>query len=285
MYFMKNRHILFILCLFFSAPVYASEPCSLTMTYKNAGKLGYMAPSPNNNGFYKALYTQVAKRIGCALTIKRYPKKRSLKQLATGDVDIYPSTGFDLNRSEFMYYAPNGLVRNESYYGLSPIYTPTINTIDDIKDTHLVWVIEAGRTTIDQAKSKGITYQALVGLTAPKAIKMISWNRKVFYQIDTNDYEHYLKKHSLSDLTHLNIKVHKQCCESKSQKLYAGISRRSPIYQEEPNPHYNPSLTLSPENFPTRLVADSVGYKLSLALQDIYTSGQLSLLLEQYNIK
>lgn len=282
---MKNRHLLFILYFFFSAPAHASEPCSLTMTYKNTGKLGYMAPAPNNNGFYKALYNQVAERIGCTLTIKRYPKKRSLKQLETGDIDIYPSTGFNLKRSKFMYYIPNGLIRNESYYGLSPSYVPTINSIDDIKDTHLVWVIEAGRTTIDQARNKDIPYQALVGLTAPKAIKMINWNRKVFYQIDTNDYKRYLKKHSLSDLSHLNIKVHKQCCQSKSQTLYAGLSRRSSIYQEEPNPHYNPSITQSPENFPTRLVAGSVGHKLSLALQDIYTSGQLSLLLEQYNIK
>ncbi|WP_250655064.1 hypothetical protein [Alkalimarinus coralli] len=114
---------------------------------------------------------------------------------------------------------------------------------------------------------------------------MISWGRNVFYQIDTQDYNRYLEKEGASDLTHLNIQTHKHCCPRKSQKLYAGISRFSPIYKEQPNPHYNPAMPLSPENFPVQLVPDSIAHQLSLALEDIYSSGMLDQLLSQYNIQ
>ncbi|UZE96915.1 hypothetical protein [Alkalimarinus alittae] len=243
-----------------------------------------MAPSPDNSGLYQALYTEAAKRIDCTLIIKRFPKKRALRELEAGKVDIYPSTGFDEYRSQYMFYIPNGLHRKEHYYGLTPANIQDINSLSDIKSTNLNWIIEAGRTTANEAKNKGITYQELVGLTASKAIKMISWNRKVFYQIDTLEYNNYLKKHSISDLTHLNIKTHTQCCPGKSQKLYAGISRQSPLYKEEPNPYYNPAVEISPDNFPTQQLAGSIGYKLSLALQDIYSSGTLNLLLNQHNV-
>lgn len=273
-----------ITLLLFSSLISAAPACTLTMTYKDVGKPGYMAPSPDNTGLYQALYLEAAQRIGCSLIIKRFPKKRSLRQLQAGKIDIYPSTGFEESRSLYLHYIPNGLFRNETYYGLSPLNTVELESIDDIKDTELTWIIEAGRTTVNSAKEKNIPYQALVGLTHTKAIKMIVWKRKVFYQIDTEDYNRYLKEQGTSDLTHLNIKTHKYCCDAKSQKLYAGISRFSPIYQEEQNPDYDPLMPLSPENFPTRLVPGSIGHQLSQALEDIYTSGRLNQLLSEYNI-
>lgn len=282
---MKTIVILSVILLLFSSLLSAEPTCTLTMTYKDVGKPGYMAPSPDNTGLYQALYSEAAHKIGCSLEIKRFPKKRTLRQLQAGKIDIYPSTGFDKNRSLYMHYIPNGLFRNETYYGLTPIGVDEIDSIDDIRDSGLTWIIEAGRTTVKKAKKQEIPYQALVGLTSAKAIKMISWNRKVFYQIDTEDYDSYLEEQGASDLTHLNIKTHKHCCAAKSQKLYAGISRFSPIYREEPNPYYDPLMPISPENFPTQLVPGSIGHKLSLALEDIYSSGKLSLLLSEHDIE
>lgn len=282
---MKTIYIVSATLLLFSRLLSAEPSCILTMTYKDVGKPGYMAPSPDNTGLYESLYSEAAQRIGCTLEIKRFPKKRTLKQLQAGKIDIYPSTGFDMNRSLYMHYIPNGLFRNETYYGLSPLDIDELEDINDLKDTELTWIIEAGRTTVNLAKIQDIPHQALVGLTSTKAIKMINWKRKVFYQIDTDDYDDYLEQQGVSDLTHLNIKTHKHCCEAKSQKLYTGISRLSPIYQEEPNPYYDPLLPTSADNFPTQLVPGSIGHKLSLALEDIYRSGELSLLLSKHNIE
>lgn len=282
---MKTVFILIVTLLIFSSQAQATPSCTLTMTYKDVGKPGYMAPSPDNTGLYQSLYLEAAHMIGCSLEIKRFPKKRTLRQLQAGKIDIYPSTGFNKDRAEYMHYIPNGLFRNETYYGLTPMGIDEVESVDDIKDTELIWIIEAGRTTVSQAKERGIPYQALVGLTSSKAIKMISWKRKVFYQIDTEDYDKHLKAHGTSDLTHLNIKTHKHCCAAKSQQLYAGISRFSPIYKEEPNPYYDASQPLSAENFPTKLKPGSIGYKLSLALEEIHSSGKLSLLLLQHGIE
>ncbi|WP_250655063.1 hypothetical protein [Alkalimarinus coralli] len=161
---MKKLFLIFAVLIATSNTSLAKPPCELSMTYKDVGKPDYMAPSPNNSGLYKALYSEAAKRVGCKLVIKRFPKKRTLRQLQSGKIDIYPSTGFDEKRSLFLFYTPNGLFRDETYYGLTPLSVSHLESIGEIKNHGLTWIIEAGRTTVEKAKRQQLPYQALVGL-------------------------------------------------------------------------------------------------------------------------
>ena len=241
-----------------------------------------MDKAPSNKGLYKAIYSELAQRINCKLSIKRYPKKRTHRMLQHGAVDLYPSTGFNKERSKYLFYVPNGLSRYEPYFGLSPARIKKLDAIKDIKDHGLVWVFEAGNTTVEQAKNLKVPYQEVVGLSYNRAINLLKYNRQVFYRIIEKDYNTYLSENNLDDLSRLNITTHKSCCEPKTQPLYLGISRSSNIIKEEPNPNYNPQEKLSPENFPTRLVEGSIAKKIADALKKMKASGQIETLYRQY---
>jgi len=271
-----------LLFLLSSNIVWAAPPCSLSLTYKENGKPGYMAKAPSNEGLYKAIYTALAQKINCTLSIERYPKKRTYKTLQRGKVDLYPSTGFNEKRSKYLFYIPNGLNRYEPYFGLTPKRVTKLNAIQDINNHNLVWIFEAGNTTTAQANNLQVPYHEIVGLNYSQAVNLLKHGRAVFYRIIENDYNTYLADNNLKDLSSLNITTHKFCCDPKSQKLYLGISRNSKIIKEEPNPNYNPLKTLSPENFPTRLAEGSVAKKIENALKEMTESGQIKDLYHQY---
>lgn len=260
----------------------SEEPCVLKLVYKDKGKAGYMAPAPSNEGLYKALYSGLAESAGCQLRIERYPKKRTLLLIKLGKADLYPSTGFDQSRSDFMYYIPNGLHRFEPYYGLAPIQVKQLNDISQLKDHGLTWIFEAGNTTLNIANELGVASEQVFGLTDARAIEMLRKGRSVFYRIIKGDYEQYLKMHSLADLESYNISTHERCCPPKSQTLYLGISKMSKYYVDEPNPDYDPADNLSAENSPVRVKTDTVVYKIMNELDKLKQSGKVNELFNQY---
>lgn len=281
--FFKSVSACFVIFLFtVSLELSAAAPCTISMAYKNIGKPGYMARSPSNEGLYKALYKEVLGRLGCELVIKRYPKKRVHRLLQSGDIDIYPSTGFNEQRSTYLFYESNGLYRYEPYLGLTPDFVEHLESISDIGQLGLNWIFEAGSTTVEEATRMQVPYQEIVGLTYPRAIDMLGHGRHVFYRIIEADYKRYLAKNKVSDLSHLMIRTHKTCCEPKSQKLYVGISRHSVMVEEEPNPFYDSQKPISAENFPTKLVAGTLAYKLSKELRKMEKNGEIARLYHQY---
>ena len=164
--------IIYLVLLGYNA-TWAALPCTISLTYKENGKPGYMEKSPSNEGLYKAIYTEVAQRLNCTLSIERYPKKRTHQMLKHGSVDLYPSTGFNKKRSKYLFYVPNGLNRFEPYYGLSPKRIKNIESIQEIEKHRLVWVFEAGNTTVEESNKYKISYQDIVGLIYERAIKLI----------------------------------------------------------------------------------------------------------------
>jgi len=260
----------------------AAEPCALSLTYKEIGKHGYMEPAPSNLGLYQAIYTEAAEEMGCELSIHRYPKKRTHLLLQSGDIDLYPSTGFDEKRSAYLFYIPNGLHRYEPYFGLTPSDVSDLGSIPGINDAALTWIFEDGNTTVKKALDFNVRYEEISNLTDGRAIEMLSIGRRVFYRIIERDYERYLSKIMKNDLSHLNIKTHWNCCEPKSQSLYVGISRASNIIEEETNPSYDPNQALSAENFPTRLSTESVAHKLAKTLDTMRQTGRVNKLFKQY---
>ncbi len=260
----------------------AASPCHLTLVYKDKGKPGYMAKAPSNAGLYKTLYQEVANNINCRLTIKRVPKKRTLYLLEHGEADLYPSTGFDSQRSSYLYYVANGLYRLEYYLGLTPNDVTKLENISDIANHGLSWIFEAGNTTLRKAEALNLPSDPIVGLTTDRAIKMLSLGRRVFYRMIQEDYYKYLETKGLDDLNDLNIATHLSCCSPKSHKLYTGISRFSPIYREEHNPDFDSLQVVSAENFPYRLARDSIAFKVAQEVEHLESSGRVDELFQEY---
>jgi len=243
-----------------------------------------MAPSPSNEGLYKALYEEMAFNLGCTLTIQRYPKKRTHLLLKAGEVDLYPSTGFDLERSEYLYYIPNGLYRYEFYYGLTPTGITDITDISDITNHGLTWIFEGGSTTIQTAETFNVLNQPIPELTDKRAITMLTKGRQVFYRMIKGDYLKYLEKHQLQDLKSLGVKAHKSCCKPKSHTLYTGISRKSANYVEEINPDFKKKKTISAENFPFRLSKNTLAYRVANEVKRLSDTGRVYELYHRYII-
>lgn len=279
------RRFLSVLILMLWSGVSLAESCSLTLAYKDKGKAGYMAAAPNNKGLYQALYSELASNLGCQLIIKRFPKKRTHRLLAAGEVDLYPSTGFDEERSEYLYYIPNGLFRHEVYFGLTPDYVTDLSDVSDIGSYGLSWIFEAGSTTSQLANELGVASEPLFNLTDERAIAILTRGRKVFYRIIDGDYSKYLKKHGKKDLADMGISTHKACCEPKNHPLYTGFSRVSDQYAEEPNPSYNPEKAISAENFPYRLSKTSLAYRVAGEMIRLQASGRVSALYHQYIVE
>ncbi|GAA3934102.1 hypothetical protein [Litoribacillus peritrichatus] len=241
-----------------------------------------MAPAPNNEGLYKALYQEVAHNLGCKLSIQRYPKKRTHRLLKSGEADLYPSTGFDNDRAQYLFYIPNGLFRYEAYFGLAPDFINNLKSISEINQYGLTWVFEAGSTTSKIAKAFKVPNKPITKLTDSRAITMLKNGRLIFYRIIKEDYFKYLAAHNLEDLTSLKISTHKSCCKAKSQELYTGISRKSNIYQEEANALFNPGKPLSANNVPYKLSSSSLAYRLASEMRTMVASGRIDALYQQY---
>lgn len=273
----------------FAAVVFSSEspesPCVLSMTYKDIGKPGYMDAIPGNEGLYKAMLSEAAAKIGCTLKIARFPKKRTHQQLAIGNIDIYPSTGFEEKRSDYLFFIPNGLSRHEPYLGLAPAGIGELNSIQDINKHGLGWVGEAGSTIKFEAEELKVPYLGISDLTYARAIEMLAQGRRIFYRIIDGNYEQFLAEIDQPDLLSLGISTHVRCCGTKYQDLYVGVSRKSPIYAEEANPRWDKALPLSAENFPVQLVRGSAAQRLAGALQDMAESGRTAELFHVYITK
>lgn len=266
--------------------VYSSErqdaPCLLSMTYKDIGKPGYMDEAPGDEGLYKVMLSEAVERIGCELRVVRFPKKRTHQQLALGNIDFYPSTGFEEERSDYLFFIPNGLSRHEPYLGLAPADVGELSSIKDIEKYGLGWVGEAGSTVQYEADELKVPYFGVSDLTYGRAIEMLVQGRRIFYRIIEGNYEQFLAETGQPDLRSMGISTHLHCCGSKFQDLYVGISRKSPIYKEEVNPLWDEKQALAADNFPVQLVPGSVAARLANALQEMTLSGRTAALFRQY---
>ncbi len=64
--------------------------------------------------------------------------------------------------------------------------------------------------------------------------------------------------------------------------MYMGFSRAASNFKEMPNPNYDESKVLSPDNFPTIIDQGSVAYKLSKALADMKSEGRTAKIYEKW---
>ncbi len=66
-----------------------------------------MVKMGSNEGLYRIIFKEAAKRIGLEFEIKRYPKKRAYLYLEMGKVDFYPGASFNSDREKIGYFIDN----------------------------------------------------------------------------------------------------------------------------------------------------------------------------------
>jgi hypothetical protein len=262
--------------------LFASDEKILTMVYKPLSKTPYIEADPDNSGLYKDLMEMAVKNIGYKLKIVRVPKARSYKMLKNGVADIYASGEFNLKRSEFLFYIPNGLVRDEELLCITPIDIPEIKSLSEVKKHNLTWFVERGSTWVQKSKNLGIKNYKIHNTTIEIAVKFFKSKRKAMFIVLRKDIDKYL---SSSHAEKNVFKIHENCGVTKNNELFTGFSRKSKHYAEEKNGKYHKNQELSSENFPVRLVADSIPDRLARSLQDLINKGEVKNLLKKYNLE
>lgn len=270
---MKSLLIFFLsLILAFSFSSTAIAACLLKMTYKDGGKKPLIGKNPDNTGAYLDLYWLAAKKIGCELKVVRLPKKRLHIELSKGKLDFYPGASFSKKRAKYLYYGENGFKTGE--YGLSPLHVPTINSYGQLKTLNLRWLMEHGGSKIEVAEKLGIRTQKLPYVNIDKVRTLFRLKRSHFYVADKELIDYYPKKRGITSFKEIGLKVHKNCCGG-TRPMYFGFSRFSPHFKEQPNPNFDKTKPLSPDNFPTRLVPGSIVYKFEAAIRQLKKSGKI----------
>lgn len=265
--------LLLVVSFLWSLSGLASASCELNMVYKEGEKLPLIEKKPSDAGLYQDLFQAAAARIGCKLVIQRYPKKRLHLMLSEGKLDFYPGASFSEDRAEYLYYVPNGLETGE--YGVTNASAESINGFEELRNRDAVWLMEIGSSKTELAKTLGITAQTRSYLDIDLMRQFIerSPDKLYFYVADKELVDYYPKKTGYKSLKAAGLRVHKLCCGGE-QPMYMGFSRFSPHYKDEKNPDYDPNKALSPDNFPVRIVKESVVYKLGEALKSLQKEGK-----------
>ena len=167
------------------------------------------------------MYEKEAKKIGFGLRIERYPKKRAYSLLATGEVDFYPGSSFNLEREKLGYFIKNHLSRE----GVAILYRDDLNIsiIQDIKGYELL--NNLGSTTIFYKRAKidltSNTTREVPELSIEKAIGILQ--RKM---ADVYAYSNIGIKNHLGDKEIDGVK--KIIIDSKEDSPVLNFSKNSP---------------------------------------------------------
>lgn len=261
--------------------VFAESNSTLVLVYKDIGKPPFMEVAPDCSGLYKDLMTRAAQKIGFELEVVRGPKKRLYGMLERGLADLYASGLFRESRVEFLFYMPNGLHTHKQHYGLTSLRIPQIKKLSDINVHDLYWVVELGSSKPGKAKQQGVNFQEVKKISVDKAVQLLKRERPFFFLINSADVNKYMSEKQLVSMSEVGVRLH-ICTPKVESPLFSCFSRRSPYYQEEPNPNFDSSKPVSYDNFPVRLVPGSVPYKFNQALQEMIEDGEVEALGKKY---
>jgi ABC-type amino acid transport substrate-binding protein len=242
----------------------------MVMGYRTSARLPFIAEYPNKQGLYFSLYQQALENIGCTLTVRRAPKKRILKLIATGEVDFYPGLGFSQEREKYLHFFENGFMSN--IITLSHADTAAVHSLDDLKGKLLLMSI--GSNHFD-AKSHGIFLRQAHDLSLKNAIKLLEDKRADFYFYNEANARYYLKLNP-----NKQIKIH-PCCSSPAP-MFLGFSKKSKYAGAIENPDYS-SLQKSSANNPRQLlVKTSKAFAFKKSLEKLKNNGAIAKLESLY---
>jgi hypothetical protein len=255
---------LLFLTLCASLPAYA---CTLKMAFKDGAKGNLIGPPGNDEGAYKDLFTEAAKRIGCRLMIVRLPKTRLHERLEAGTLDFYPGASFSEKRASYLHYIPNGFTTGE--VGISRIDMADRTSLRDMRGIRLL--AELG-TSKDDLTKNGAEIVATSALTFERIVRMINRQRADFYIADIeflNAYQARIKPLIFADQ---GLKIHANCCGG-IKPMYLGFSKKSLYFKASQNTNFAKNTPLSPSNQTLMLIEETLPYKLAKALNEIASEG------------
>lgn len=254
----------------------------LTLVYKESGKPPYMGVAPDNSGLYLDMMQRATQKIGYDLRVLRLSKKRTYRLLESGEAELYASAQFRKYRSKFLIYMPNGLYRQETFWGLTRADIPRLTNVSQLNEHNLTFIVELGSSWPRKARRYGVPYSEIPVVSVEEAVATLQLGRPFFFGILQEDIEQYMEDNGIASMAELGIRVHTNCLKPNNAPLYTNFSRNSPHYSEEVNPDYDENRPLSAENFPYRLTPGSVPYRLQQALQEMYESGETKALVQKY---
>ncbi|MBT1443982.1 transporter substrate-binding domain-containing protein [Shewanella sp. JM162201] len=260
--------LLFALLFIVALP---SWSCVLTMGYRTSERLPYINAEPNNTGVFVELYRSAAKRIGCELEVVRAPKNRIIRDLMHGNIDFYPSLGFNRDRLRFTHFIANGLP--EHYIGVSRDNIPEIRSTAEVANLGMLLLMSPGGYDLG-GLPPGIEKRQPMDLDVPKALSMLKASKGDFFIYDEYTLSYYIERDQISGL-----KLHQHCCEAE-REMYLGFSRKSPHYQDETNPDFRTDLPIGPSNQPKRSSEGSIAHRFAAELEKMQQEGTTDAMLQ-----
>lgn len=270
---MLKRCLVLFNILIIAITLSPNDKVVIVMGYKTTKKLPYINEAPNDEGLYKELFSEAARRIGAELKIVRKPKVRIIEGIRDGSIDFYPAFSFTKERSSFGFWLNYG-VRGRDLI-ITRDDAPDIRSIEDLKG--LKYLVALGNTNyFEGVDFSGVKILETAELDIPRAIKLILAKRADFYVYEEDALKYYIKSYNVK-----GIKIQKEF-EIRSYWYYAGFSRNSPLYRGHENPDYNKHLEEGPENFRYELVNNSVLYRFREALWEMSLDGFTDRLYKRY---
>lgn len=249
-----------------------AHACTLVMGYRTTPRLPNIEAAPNNSGIYKDIYSLATRKIGCDLKIVRLPKKRILSQFERGVIDFYPGFTFTEPRAQFTYFIRNGLYTQ--VVGLSLAQVPEIRSFAELEGRVLLRSLGGPSLSID---GLDIHLHKVAELDYDTMSKMLLSQHADFFVDHYYNLKFFLKNHPMKSA----FRFHMNCCGGPEPFLL-GFSRNSKHYAEERNPDFRRDVPLGVDNFPVRLVASSVAYKLQQAIKQMEENGEIDQIVKQY---
>lgn len=216
--------------------------------------------------------------ITAALSTACQRKKRVHLGLEDGTIDFYPGASFSPERAKYLYYFPNGLPKKEVLISLE-----NQEEITDLSQVNGRLCVELGSTKADWGtKYPNFELIQMQTLTIEIAIKALSTNRGDFFASELFEIDYYKKSNNIKHLKDIGIKVHYNAFGASSDRMYLGYSRKSSLFNEEPNPEYDSAKEISVDNFPTRIAEGCVAYQFFMALEKLKNDGETQKLYDKY---
>ncbi len=243
----------------------------LVMGYPERDKIPMIADVPSHEGIFKDLYTAAAARLGMKLEIVRKPKKRIYAEMAEGKIDFYPAAAYAADRTEFMFWFPNGLQTQEMC-----VTGKAVPLITDLAKAPAMRVgQEIGGSKADLPKTHPQLRIVELGtkIDFEMLMQLITAGRSDLMFADKEVIEYHKAQKNIKDFADLGLKIHPDCLEAPGS-ADVGFSRKSSKFSEQPNPAFKSDKPRSPENQPTMVKPDSIAGKLAAVLAEMKKSGE-----------
>jgi ABC-type amino acid transport substrate-binding protein len=249
----------------------------IIMGYKDEPNLPNIGAPGDDKGIYLDLYGKAAKMIGCKLQIVRQPKVRIYNQLKDGTVDFYPSSSFDKERTDYIYWLNNGLTKKSICLTRSDV--PEITDLS--KAGPLKFLVELGNSKDDFNKTyPNLKIEILPKLSMDIAVKALKEKRGDIYLFDEDIINYYKTVVGIKNYSEIGLKTHTRVFPAET--LFLGFSQKSQNFSGTKNPNYNASKAISIENFPVTINNNSNAAKFANALLQMKKNGDVTKILNKY---